>query len=332
MQPSSPLRASLRRRRRALASQVKDAVSGNSQAVHQARVATRRLRETLPVVAAGLEEDEIRKLRRRMRRLTRALGTVREIEVAIGMTDPPVVEPGASPNGASGALTNGTGAHADAPVSASTDPDTLKGRAHLKAKLLADLDRARGRATKVLDADKIGRWLEKVEDVEDTLARKPSKTTWRRELATRLERRASLLMSALDQAGVLFVAERLHEVRIALKRLRYALELAGELRVSNTAAAVRELKAVQDILGALHDHDVLMSYAAAASEEPGLDRATRASLLALHGRLETERHQLHAQFLSHRPALLRLHDRAVDIAAHARMRRASEGSRVKTHA
>jgi CHAD domain-containing protein len=326
MQPQSPLRASLRRRRRALASHLKDAVTGDSHAVHQARVATRRLRETLPVVAAGLEGDDVRKLRRRTRRLTRVLGVVRELEVAIGMTEPQAADGSASAADATDATA------ATQSRRAAIETDTLKGRDYLKKQLTSELEQAREGVTKVLDADKIGRWLDKVEEVEETLARKREQAAWRRELATRLERRAAMLMSALDQAGVLFVAERLHEVRIALKRLRYALELAGELRVANTAASVRELKAVQDILGALHDHDVLMGHTAAASEDPDLDRATRASLLALHGTLETERHQLHAQFLSHRPALLRLHDRAIEIAARARTRRVSETSRAKTHA
>ena len=87
---------------------------------------------------------------------------------------------------------------------------------------------------------------------------------------------------------MLFDSERLHQVRIALKRLRYAMELAGELRVASTAAAVRDLKAVQDTLGTLHDHDVLMEYTASAAAQPGLTRPTRASLTALNGSLDRD--------------------------------------------
>src|SRR5262245_32703337 len=53
---------------------------GDVAAVHSARVATRRLREALPVLAGGKVG---RKLRKRMRRLTRALGPVRELDVAL---------------------------------------------------------------------------------------------------------------------------------------------------------------------------------------------------------------------------------------------------------
>jgi CHAD domain-containing protein len=120
---------------------------------------------------------------------------------------------------------------------------------------------------------------------------------------------------------VLFDSERLHQVRIALKRLRYALELAGELRVASTTAAVRDLKSVQDTLGSLHDHDVLMDYAASAAAQPGITRPTRSSLTALNSVLDRERHELHAQFLTARLSLERVHLRALDVAVRARAAR-----------
>ena len=54
--------------------------AGEVSAIHQARVATRRLREALPLVARGAPG---RKLARAVRRLTRALGPVRELDVAL---------------------------------------------------------------------------------------------------------------------------------------------------------------------------------------------------------------------------------------------------------
>ena len=87
MRSTSPLRTSLGRRRSALAKHLPKALTGDSHAVHQARVASRRLRETLPIVGAGLDGAKAakgaKKIRRRMRRLTRVLGPVRELEVAL---------------------------------------------------------------------------------------------------------------------------------------------------------------------------------------------------------------------------------------------------------
>ncbi len=55
--------------------------------VHQARVASRRLRESVPILATGLKRSKARKVRSKIRRLTRALGTVRELDVTLRLLD-----------------------------------------------------------------------------------------------------------------------------------------------------------------------------------------------------------------------------------------------------
>src|SRR5262249_24546841 len=52
---------------------------GDVAALHRTRVASRRLRELLPIL--GLERDRTRKLSRRLKKVTRRLGTVRELDV-----------------------------------------------------------------------------------------------------------------------------------------------------------------------------------------------------------------------------------------------------------
>jgi CHAD domain-containing protein len=354
MRARSPLRASLTRRRHALAKHLPAALTGDSHAVHQARVASRRLRETLPVVGAGLTGGKAakgaEKVRRRMRRLTRALGPVRELEVALAMIAPPSEPDAVAPPDAAAGKRSAKGV---APREAEKDP-TARGRAHVAAMLRRDLEKARERLTGGLGGKKVEDWLEQMEAIENALDPDPDNgqgsggvasratpaapaaasrrtrtrapraapsTKWRGELGDRLDTRAAALKEALDEAGVLFISERLHEVRIALKRLRYAMELAGELRVAATGAAVRDLKSVQDVLGTLHDHDVLMEYTASAAEQPGLSRPTRASLIALHASLDSTRHQLHAQYLAARPTLERLYLRSLDVAVRARAAR-----------
>src|SRR5688572_10925991 len=70
----------IRQRLGALSRALPSARAGDVPAIHQARVATRRLREALPLVARG---SAGRKLARAVRRLTRALGPVRELDVAL---------------------------------------------------------------------------------------------------------------------------------------------------------------------------------------------------------------------------------------------------------
>jgi CHAD domain-containing protein len=336
------------------------ALTGDSHAVHQARVASRRLRETLPVVGADLDGTKggksaksAKKIRRRMRQLTRVLGPVRELEVTLGMLALPETETDTTTDAQ--AAPGPAAPTARKAVEAAKDP-TARGREHVAAMLRRDLEKARERLTTEISGEKVEDWLARMEAIEEAIdpsetlaagrsarapnvvasaaagtaqlrsrsqprARRPAPTKWRSELADRLDTRAANLKKALDEAGVLFDSERLHEVRIALKRLRYALELAGELRVASTAAAVRDLKAEQDTLGTLHDHDVLMEYTASAAMQPGLTRVTRTSLTALNNSFDRTRHELHAQFLAARPSLDRVYLRALDVAVRARAAR-----------
>jgi CHAD domain-containing protein len=49
----------------------------------------------------------------------------------------------------------------------------------------------------------------------------------------------------------------LHDLRIAAKRLRYLLELTGQASIGEgSAGLVKQLKALQDVLGDIHDCDV----------------------------------------------------------------------------
>src|SRR5829696_723483 len=74
----------IRQRLGALTRALPAACRGDVASIHQARVATRRVREALPLVATGAAG---RKLERIVRRLTRSLGPVRELDVALLMLD-----------------------------------------------------------------------------------------------------------------------------------------------------------------------------------------------------------------------------------------------------
>lgn len=205
------------------------ALEGQPHSVHQARVATRRLRELLPIVGRVLHDGPRRRLRRRLRALTRALGPVREADVTLASIATMTAETAA-------------------PVP--TAERVSSALAAERAARLAEL-------TDRFDRGRVDRLLGRLRRLEATLASGAEPRTWRRRLAGRVRRRADALSRAVADAGALFVSERLHQVRIAAKQLRYALEVAGEARLAGTAASVRALKDVQDVLGKLHDADVL---------------------------------------------------------------------------
>src|SRR5262245_22872073 len=77
----------LTRRAVALKRHVTEAVSGHPRGVHQARVASRRLREAVPVLTSGVKNTKAKKALGKIRRLTRALGTVRELDVTLKVLD-----------------------------------------------------------------------------------------------------------------------------------------------------------------------------------------------------------------------------------------------------
>ena len=110
----------------------------------------------------------------------------------------------------------------------------------------------------------MARLARKLERVGDQLAEKEgssSKATvrnWRWAIEARVAKRASRLAAAMTAAGALYLPDRLHTVRIAVKRLRYAVELSTEAAGARGGSDARLLKRGQDVLGRLHDVQTLV--------------------------------------------------------------------------
>src|SRR5450432_1890131 len=84
--PASTTRSELLRKRVDRFTSVLHAVEqGEVRALHRARVASRRLREQIPMLQ--LESGAARKLGRRLRKVTARLGTVRELDVLLLLID-----------------------------------------------------------------------------------------------------------------------------------------------------------------------------------------------------------------------------------------------------
>jgi CHAD domain-containing protein len=260
----------LQRRARELKRHLPAAIAGNNHGVHQARVATRRLREAVPVLAQGLKHSKAGKARRKIRRLTRALGGVREVDVTLHLLDE-------------------LAAAGEVPRTAIED---------VRAHVVGERDRRRAVMLERLEhvnVDKLGRRLASVADALEG----STDESWRDVLGTRLLKRARMLAAAMDQSGHLYVPERLHGVRIAAKKLRYALELAADGGAAAAKPHVRTIKRVQDLLGRLHDLQILQAHiadvqAGSAADRPGM----HAALDALARHVEDACRHLHARYLT----------------------------------
>ena len=71
------------------------------------------------------------------------------------------------------------------------------------------------------------------------------------------------------------LTEALHDLRIAGKRLRYTLELFRPWLAEEAERQIERLKAIQNALGALHDHDVRIAVISEELARFGGDAAPR---------------------------------------------------------
>jgi len=149
--------------------------------------------------------------------------------------------------------------------------------------------------------------LEKLEKIDDRGARGRS---WRWAIDARVSRRAAALKTAVSEAGSMYMPERLHTVRLALKKLRYGVELSCEAGGVAEAADTRLLKRGQDLLGLLRDRQVLIDRVrqVQASLDPP-DMAAWRELDALVLSLEHSCRRIHARYLQSQNRLLVLCDR-----------------------
>jgi CHAD domain-containing protein len=281
MTDSHPSELLIRQRLAALARTLPSASGGDVNAIHQARVATRRVRAALPIVTRGSRR---RKLKTSFTRLTRALGGVRELDVAILTLD-----------------------------ELASDPSVPKeGLEQLRVILQEERQRLYAEMNGILQHVDLDRLQRKTVAAAERAAEQDSEQSDLKRLRSvvkRAGRRAIALQVAIENAGNIYLADRLHQVRIAVKKLRYVLEIARELSRSRASARIRMLKNAQDLLGRMHDLEVLIMRIRALQ---GSDRAptlkVSADLDRLVRRLETECRQLHVRYMGFKKKLLELCD------------------------
>lgn len=227
----------------------------DGEALHDFRVALRRLRSTIRSLRPHLEARVPRKWRRRLRDLARATTDARDAEVQIAWIRERRNELPRGRRAGLPWLLAGLAARRDR-VYDEIRRDTASEFDRLDVRLRRSLTTARALRPA---APAFG-------DVLSGLVR---------EHATELARELGLVRSAEDQAES-------HAARIQTKRLRYLLEpLAGDL--PQVAAIVDRLKRLQDVLGELHDVHVLIGGLGDAVAGAAAERARRLHDLALRG-------------------------------------------------
>lgn len=258
------------------------AQAGDEMSVHQARVASRRLREALPVLGGRADEEALDRAEKRVRRITRALGPVRELDVTLLLL--------AELEGKSIASKRAIGR---------VRKSVLDERHQRRSEMLEVITPSR--------LDKLRKRLVKVSSAESHVHAVPRNAL--AAAAAQTAYRATTLKAAIERAGGIYLADRLHRVRIEAKKLRYALEIQRELSRSRATATLARLKAAQDLLGRMHDLEILIDRARGVqSKLSPRDRIGMAELNKLVRVLEDECREGHAAYMHSRPSLLKLCD------------------------
>jgi len=254
---------------------------GHGGAMHQVRVLSRRLREALPLAASAAPKADASLLVDNARRAAAALGGVRELNVALREFD----------DDANG-FRWGAGA-------------ALRVRDHLTA----ERDRRSSAMRAKLSRISVKRTLSRAEALASAIEHAEPQV-WQTALAARVRKRARRFDEALRVAGTLYAPDALHRVRIAGKKLRYTLELAQGAAGAPVARELAALKRLQELLGRLHDLQVLEEHVRHVAVQAAADAPMSAALEQMLADLDDVCRRLHARFLAQSDRLTALAARA----------------------
>ena len=240
---------------------------GDSEAIHQGRVATRRLSETLPLLSLS-HPDEADRLRRLARTVRRRLGRVRELDVIRGQLE---------------SLEERV-------------PLAVSAIAQARVALRAQQSHRRRRLIKALERIKVER-LHAISPRDGRLLARlrpyaTAKTAYG-VLRKRIGEQADSVAAALDRSAGLYLPNRLHDVRIAVKKLRYSVEIAEEIALWRPPRLLRDLRRIQARLGAVQDQQVLLDALGDLAAE-----ASRRDAIALNAVVQGDRVRDYERYLT----------------------------------
>ena len=256
-----------------LRTQLKAVYDGDADAVHDSRVATRRIRELLSLVPSIPGRDGEADVATGYKRIGRALGRVRDIDVQI-------------------AHIKHLEAHAP-----QTAPSLVLVRQAYETRRLKRMRRL----IKTLERLDVNALLSFVGAGHPAgLRTRLTSSGWRQQIRRLAVERSHTATDAISHATGVYFPKRSHSARIALKQLRYAAEIALRTGFDDMREPVAALKKGQEILGDLHDKQVLADELRSYSKQKGVDADhITVTCQVLEGDLE----QLHADYLCRRDAL-----------------------------
>jgi CHAD domain-containing protein len=250
---------------------------GNPEAIHAARVATRRMRTILMFLEHDSSGEQWKEIATAVKRTGRALGRARDIDVALSLlSDLQERSPGV------------------AAAAAEYRARLLPRQVRAQRKLIKRLEKTLSSSSFSLELDRprsrpLLKWSETRHAGHQMVAA--------------VADRARDAKDRIGHATGVYFANRAHSVRGTLRKLRYLLELSDES--PERRRALKVLRGAQQSLGEVHDRQVLLDDISRAVQR---DETLKASAGGLQAVLEAECRALYREYLTARADIVGLCD------------------------
>lgn len=211
--------------------------------VHRMRVASRRLRAALPVFSPCFPVKRYRQWSGAVRGITAALGQARDLDVQITFLEEYLEGKLNRDSGSSGSSTG------DGPDRSGVE-SLLAYLRNERALIQPRIEHIAG----IFSGD--GLLAGFAGDLDHLPEPEKKGASLRREAARRVRKRTAALLAYERYVREPGAIEQHHAMRIAAKKLRYTMEIFNAACDGSFRKPIRALRALQDILGEMHDCDV----------------------------------------------------------------------------
>lgn len=238
----------------------------NPEIIHRMRVASRRLRVGLEFFTAIYDSRELKQILQQLRRLTRALGAIRVLDVNLDhLRKASVLLP----------------------------PDTTQIRLALERQFTRERQSHQANLEALLRASQVSKLPSRIKK----LVTRPSLQLDDKRILRSVTDQLAELRRTLRKRLLQFDQPRghgaFHKLRIAAKKYRYGLEMAHIVFDADTDDRLEPIETLQELMGTCHDIEVLTDHLIAARKNWQTDRKDLARTARHLINFFQEEHQRH---------------------------------------